>query len=289
MNRRRSRIQRKPGVRIALNARDEAVVRGLARFRIATTRQLARLYFAGVRTDTVTARLRRLFNGQVLDIVAAGVNVENVYGLGPEARRWLEDRGIASGPVPRGTLQHHLAIVDLWTRLAAALHGRREVRLAKLVPDWDCRAASSHEPPAVVPDATIDLVVERPGRASQTVRIFAEVDLGTERHGALKRKLETYAVDRLVEGAGLAVVLSGAGSQRTAAVGRLVADYWPSWSVVCSAEEWPAPLLSGQHLRMFDPLSGSAHGEGRAGAVSPSAHASSARRGDPLSPEDSRG
>src|SRR5437870_12713181 len=135
MNRRRGRNQRKPGVRVALSARDEAVVRGLARFRIATTRQLARVYFAGVRRDTVTTRLRKLFDGQVLDIVASGVNVENVYRVGPEARHWLEDRGIASGPVPRGAVQPHLATVDRGARLAAAPRGRREVRLSKLGPD----------------------------------------------------------------------------------------------------------------------------------------------------------
>jgi hypothetical protein len=271
-------------VRVDLSARDEALVRGLARFRIATTRQLARLYFPGIRVDTVTTRLRKLFNAELLDVVASGVNVENVYGLGPGARRWLEDRSIPVRPVPRSPLQHHLGIVDVWCRVAAALHGRRDVRLARLVPDWECRAEVTAAPPTVVPDATIDLLIQ-----DRTVRVFVEVDLGTERHGALKRKLETYAADRYVDGAWLAVVLAGAGPRRAGAVERLVAEHWPGWSVVCGAEEWPGPLLAAPQIQLAGPLTGSAHGEGTEKPTSSSAVGSSARRGEPPSLEDSHG
>ena len=77
------------------------------------------------------------------------------------------------------------------------------MRLAKLVPDWECRAAASHEPPAVVPDATIDLVVETPGRdrlwAAQTPQVFRAALLREAHARALQDDFRSTDDSALVE------------------------------------------------------------------------------------------
>lgn len=266
MIRRRARDQRRPGVRIVLGPRDEALLRGLSRFRIATTGQLVRLFFRGVRRDTAAPRLRRLYDAAMLDIVSAPRNGENVYAVGRAGRRWLDDRGLASGAVPHGSLAHPLEVVHAWTALASALHGGADVRLVRFVPDWEGRAESAGTLASVVPDATIDLAVRRARQRALPVRVFLEVDLATERAGVLGRKLTAYGLERAGEGVGLAVVLADAGERRVETVRRLAAEHWPSWSVVCRRSEWPDALLAHEVLA---PLAASPDGEGSPADATP--------------------
>jgi hypothetical protein len=242
MSKRRRRDERRPGVRVVLGSRDEALLRGLGRFRVATTDQLVRLFFRGIRKDTAAVRLRRLFDAGFLSVVSSPLNAENLYGLGPGGRRWLEDRGVACGHVPQGSLVHHLGIVDAWVRLAVALHGNTAARLVRFAPDWERRSELADTAALVVPDATIVLTLEV-GQAHRKVHLFLEVDLGTERRGVLVRKLDAYGSERQVDDAGLAVILANAGERRIEAVRRLVNEHWLSWSLVCSTEEWPRALL----------------------------------------------
>lgn len=260
---RRLRNERRPGVRIVLGSRDEALLRGLSRFRVATTGQLVRLFFRGIRKDTASARLRRLFDASLLDIAHSALNTENVYAIGAGGRRWLEARGVASGGVPRGPLDHHLGIVEAWVGLAATLHGNRSVHLSGFMPDWECRRQLAGTGALVVPDADVSLSLFPGSPGERQVRLVLEVDLGTERHGALASKLAAYAADHVEEGVGLVVILADAGERRLAAVRGLVEEHWPSWSLVCRQVEWPNILLAKLGLADAAPPTAPPCGEGR--------------------------
>jgi len=244
MSSRSPRTQRRPGVRVVLGPRDEALLRGLARFRVATTSQLVSLFFRGVRRDTAAVRLRRLYDAGVLDVAHSGLNAENIYAIGPAGRRWLAARGLSAGAPPRGQLDHHLGLVGLWTGLAAALHGSSALHLVRFTPDWEGRQQKAGTGALVIPDAEVLLTLRPEAGGPNRVRLFVELDLGTERHGALARKLVAYAAESPGEATGLVVILEGAGDARLAAVRRLVAEHWPSWSLVCRRLDWPGPLLA---------------------------------------------
>lgn len=277
---RRRRDERRPGIRIVLGPRDEALLQGLARFRVATTSQLVRLFFRGIRKDTASARLRLLFDSGELDIVQCALNAENVYSLGASGRRWLESRSVAGGAVPRGPLDHHLGIVEVWTRLAAALHGNRSVQLSTFLPDWECRRQLAGTGALVVPDADVSLSLFPDSPGQRQVRLVLEVDLGTERHGALASKLVAYAAGQVEPGVGLVAVLADAGERRVAAVRALVEEHWPSWSVVCRAVEWPNILLATLRIGGLPPLVAPPSGEGMSERATPCAVRATPKQGE---------
>src|SRR5207244_3747196 len=74
MKRRIPRDRRRAGVRVVLGQRDEAMLRALARFRIARTDDLTSLFFRDVRRDTAAARLRRLHDAGLLEARSGGLN-----------------------------------------------------------------------------------------------------------------------------------------------------------------------------------------------------------------------
>jgi len=181
--RRQSRTRRRRGVAAVLTARDEALLHALSRFRLARTSDLLTYAFSGIRRDTATDRLRRLFDAKYLAVLPAKPGEENVYRLGPSGRSWLRQEGIVATRPPRGGFAHHLGIVSAWVALA----GAEAIELERALPDWEIREqfAGSHLP--VIPDLLLRI------RAEGTRHVLAvEVDRGTESLAILRRKLEAY-------------------------------------------------------------------------------------------------
>src|SRR5688500_10536871 len=139
MRRRIARDGRRAGVRAVLGPRDEALVRALARLRLARTADLLRLFFPGVRPDTAARRLRRLHDAGFLGVRSCGLNEQNIYQLGPHGADWVEARGVAAGKPPVPPATHHLSTVRLWTQLAVALKKDTRLRLSRFEPDWELR------------------------------------------------------------------------------------------------------------------------------------------------------
>lgn len=181
--RRQLRHRRRRGVAVELTERDEAVLHALSRFRIARTSDLVAYGFAGIRRDTAMVRLRRLFDGRFLAVLPPEQGKENVYRLGPAGKAFLAEAGVVSGRVPRGGLEHHLAIVSTWVAVA----GLAGVEIERALPDWEIREQFRPAELTVVPDL---FVLVRVGDRQYAVAV--EVDRGTESLAVLGRKLEAY-------------------------------------------------------------------------------------------------
>lgn len=181
--RRQPRHRRRKGVTVQLSARDQTVLHALARFRLARTSDLVRYAFAGVRPDTAAVRLRRLFDSRHLAVLPPERGAENVYRLGAAGKQHLAGLGVEVGRVPRGGLEHHLAIVQTWVAVASL----EDVELERCLPDWELREQFSVGELHVVPD--LFMLV----RADEELHAIAvEVDFGTESQAVLHRKLEVY-------------------------------------------------------------------------------------------------
>lgn len=181
--RRQPRHRRRKGITVQLTERDETVLHALARFRLARTSELIRYAFAGVRQDTAAVRLRRLFDSRHLAVLPPERGAENVYRLGPTGKQHLAGRGVAVGRVPRGGLEHHLAIIQTWVAVAAL----GDVVLERCLPDWELRGKFSVAELQVVPDL---FTLMRVGHDLHAIAV--EVDCGTESQVVLHRKLDVY-------------------------------------------------------------------------------------------------
>ena len=181
--RRQPRQLRRKGVTVQLTERDETVLHALARFRLARTSDLVRYAFTGVREDTAAVRLRRLFDSWHLAVLPPERGTENVYRLGEAGKQHLAGLGVEVGRVPRGGLQHHLAIVRTWVAISAL----EDLELERCLPDWELREQFSVGELHVVPDL---FMLVRVG--PDLYAIAAEVDFGTESQAVLHRKLEVY-------------------------------------------------------------------------------------------------
>ena len=254
------RDRRRAGVRVVLGPRDEALLRALGRMRLARTVDLTSLFFQGVRRDTAAGRLRRLHDAGFIEARVVGLNDPNLYHLGPEGVRWAREKGLTAGRPSIGSPAHHLAVVDAWARLAAALGGNRTLRLSRFEPDWELRSRLAGASPPVIPDA----VVELRRRGEDAPHGFAlEVDLTTERRGTLERKLAAYDLNPYFpdsKAVGLLVVLFGAGPRRQCAVQEIARRSWSGSSDVFLEAQWPEGLLGALALT---PLADSPCGRGR--------------------------
>lgn len=217
---------------MALTARDEAILAAVARFRLCRSSDLARLYFPTVSKERCAQRLRGLFQARFLDVRVEQLAEENLYSLGSAGRAWAKERGLALGRVPSGRTRHHLAIVRVWSRLAAALPGDTSIRLQRAKPDWILREAAGR---LVVPDLLVELAA---GSARLTAAV--EVDLGTERARAWRDKLARYAAVQADREAVLAVVTSGTNRASIAAVAKQV---WRGPVVVVPKSAWPESFI----------------------------------------------
>lgn len=231
--RRTPRGARAGRVRVALTARDKAILAAVARFRLCRSSDLARLYFSTASKERCAQRLRRLFRAGFLDVRVEQLAEQNLYSLGIAGRAWAKERGLSLGHVPSGRVGHHLAVVRVWSHLAAAISGDLRVRLRRVRPDWVMREAATGS--VVVPDLLVEL-------AADGARLTAavEVDLGTERSRAWRDKLARYAAVQADRDALLAVVTSGASRASIAAVAKQV---WRGPVVVVPESSWPEGFI----------------------------------------------
>jgi len=230
--RRQSRGVRRTGVSIRLTARDEAMLRALVRFGAVRTPDLVGLLFSNVRPDTAARRLRKAFDAGLVDVRASDRARPNVYCLGPVGRAWAHDHGLVCARVPRGDLEHHLGIVNVWCHLAAASHAQSGVRLLRFVPDWELRRQTTLAAAPVIPDAMVELLAE-----DHHIRFAFEFDRGGERSRAWRRKLDGYRRWLNIQpehSVGLILLATG-GARRQAVLAQLIEGV-ASWSVVLGTE-----------------------------------------------------
>jgi len=226
---RQHRTQRRTGTSVRLTMRDVALLRALARFRIARSRDLGRVFFSGRHRDVVASRLRRLYDGRYLEVHVLDLAAENVYALGPQGHAWVAGQGVAARGIPRQPWHHHLGIVDIWTRVAAAVHGVEGLRLKRFVPDWEIREQGLAAGYEVVPDGLLELA-----STGDTARLVLELDRGTESLEVVRRKVRAFADLRGRRSSfldwptfELVLVLDAAGASREAKLRELVANEWP--------------------------------------------------------------
>lgn len=257
--RRQLRHRRRRGVAVQLTERDAAVLHALARFRLARTSDLVAYAFAGVRRDTAAVRLRRLFDGKYLAILPPEQGKENVYRLGPAGKVYLAEDGVAAGGVPRGGLEHHLAIVETWVAIA----GLASLELERALADWELREQFRTTELQVVPDL---FLLVRVGELQHALAI--EVDRGTESLSVLNQKLEAYCFlwgqapglfgyDRF----GVALVCHA--PARRAALAAALKNAWVVPHVIWTASESPSSALHKLFTDLKHPLVPSPWLEGR--------------------------
>lgn len=256
--RRQLRHRRRRGVAVELTDRDLAVLDAIDRFRLARTSDLVSYAFAGVRRDTAAVRLRRLFDAKYLAILPPKQGFENVYRLGPAGKAHLAEEGVLAGGVPRGGLDHHLAIVETWVAVA----GLTGLDLERALPDWELREQFRTAELQVVPD--IFLLV-RVGEHQHAVAV--EVDRGTESLAVLNRKLEAYrslwgqapglfGYDRF----GVALVCHA--PARRAQLATALKKVWVVPHVLWTCSEGPNTALGQLFDELRSPLETSPYGKG---------------------------
>lgn len=265
---RQPRDVRRRGREARLSPRDEALLRALARFRIARTSDLADLVFGGTRRDTAARRLRSLYDARYLDVIAGDRAAENVYTLGDRGREWARSHDVAVGRRPRETA-HHLAVVRVWVSLALAVHECPDLRLHLVRPDWELRGHAL----TVVPDAMVELRVSWGRQVDQLFRICVEVDRGTEPLATIREKLRGYVLSSLRpdgllgwEGFGLLLVLDGRGVARAAQVAAALEEVWSGRAAVCCGTQ-PDELAAALERLIAPSLTGSPCSKGMVAGV----------------------
>jgi hypothetical protein len=258
---------------VRLTPRDQALLKGLARFRIARTSDLVRYAFRGVRKDTAAARLRRLYDAGYLEVRFHERAEENLYCLGAAGKQFVAERGVPAKRVPRGDLNHHVGIVKTWVDLATEVHAFPGVRLTYARPDWEIRSDVSSVQWPVIPDLLVVLGAAE-DRGGPTVPLAVEVDLGTERMPALRRKVMGYAQARAdgnpvlgAAGTGLCIVFSGTTAPRKHALETLIDQVWTGWWASWELEGGPGVVLKKVVDCLRDPLTNSPCGKGRGSPV----------------------
>jgi hypothetical protein len=254
-SRRRARDSRDFQKKVVLTDRDRSVLRLVARFRAVETVPLLSLAFPGIRPDTATARLRRLFDGGYLDVRVGDLARPNIYALGPLGRSWAKSEGIDVRPVPRGDLTHHLGIVRVWAELALWAHQTPHIELLRVQADWELRA---DEPSSLglIPDLLAHFEYE-----DREVCLAVEVDSGCEPLDMLEGKLSRYreawtaggddSGDQLVA----LVVLQGS-PRRRQRLSDLLNHYCPETGALLAAESLSGDLAASL-AKMLPPLAAS--------------------------------
>lgn len=150
------RTERRPERTCRLTERDVSLLDALARLRFATTRQLARLEFAGS-SAAANKRLRKLLDAGLVRPWVRDLAKENVYSLDRAGARLLgEQDGTEMVGVPRGldgNLDHLLAINQVRVSLAVGL-GAAAGEIPWFRPDWELRARFKER---VIPDALFSI------------------------------------------------------------------------------------------------------------------------------------
>lgn len=244
--RRQPRHRRRKGVSVQLTERDETVLHALARFRLARTSDLVCYAFAGVRPDTAAVRIRRLFDSKHLAILPPERGAENIYRLGPAGAQYLTAHNVEVGRVPRGGLEHHLAVIQTWVAVSVL----EDIALERCLPDWELRHQFSVGELHIVPD--LFMLV----RAGDDVHAIAvEVDCGTESQAVLHRKLEVYRslwgrAPGLFGWERFGIAVASYAPTRRAAVTSALKKAWVVPHVLWVAPEGPSSALR----KLFDEL-----------------------------------
>lgn len=250
LTRRQPRHHRRRGVTVQLTERDEMILHALARFRLARTSDLVRYAFAGVRQDTAAVRLRRLFDSRHLAVLPPERGAENVYRLGAVGKQHLAGLGVEAGRVPRGGLEHHLAIVQTWVAVAAL----EDIELERCLPDWELREQFSVGELHVVPDL---FTLVRVGEDLHAIAV--EVDFGTESQAVLHRKLEVYRslwgrAPGLFGWERFGIAIACYAPSRRAAVSSALKKAWVVPHVLWVAPEGPSAALRRLFAELRPPL-----------------------------------
>jgi hypothetical protein len=189
-----------------LGDRDVGIVQALVRVRVATVRQLERLFFPGPSPLSSSRRcqktLERLTTWRVvvrLDRRIGGARAGSagfVYGLDAVGQRIAGRAGPAGGSRPRrpwtpslGFLRHELAVTELYVRLVeVARIASFEIEAFDTEPGcWRAFTGPGGELVFLRPDAYVRL-----GTEEFSEQAFVEVDCGTESSTALSRKCDRY-------------------------------------------------------------------------------------------------
>lgn len=264
---RQPRGLRRLGEEAVLMPRDQELLSALARLRVARTSALVRLCLGGIRRDTAARRLRRLFDAGFLAVRSSEATQESLYVLGPKGRQFVRGEGEAEPSVPRGSLEHHLAIVETWVSLATLELPGVALQLARA--DWELRTEFGGGLP-IVPD--LFAVLDVP---AGPVALAVEVDLGTEPLKVLRGKLAMYSQLALSRQGlfgwpqfGLCIALRGAG--RIPFLRDLLAGSWSGQSFLWCLEDGPTEEISRVAATAAAPLTDSPCGKGRGHSASDS-------------------
>jgi protein involved in plasmid replication-relaxation len=270
---RQGRDVRRKGVAVTLSGRDEALLRALARFRVARSSDLVAYGFPGIRRDTALRRMRRLFDAGFLEVLATDRTEDNRYALGPEGKRWVRGQHGLVRPVPRGSLTHHLAIVRTWIDLALAVHALDGVSLVGVRPDWELREGSGSTPWPVVPDLLARLRFQVGEKESRNLLLAIEVDCGTEPLGVLRRKFAAYQEERRFGSLGpvpicLAMSFARPGTGWSVQVLQVLREEWAGATLDWTEDKGPQDAIKALVQAFAPPLMGSPCGKGRGASVS---------------------
>lgn len=185
---RRHRSERPPARAFASTPRDVAVLAFVGRAGVATSAQIARLFFP----DTTTAhrRLAKLVALRALDVHVVGSTVPNLFTLGAHGVATLREHGVTDDEIHRPRVRHaidrHLELLtDVRVEFERIARERDDIVLHRFVGDLDLRRAAGASPPAYVPDGLVDL--ELP---SGRLVVVCEIDTGVEDRGVFGKKVD---------------------------------------------------------------------------------------------------
>jgi Replication-relaxation len=247
-----------------LTPRDYLIIATLRQQRVATARQIERLWFTdgSPLSNSRMARrtLRRLVELRVLARIerpGGGLHAGSpghVYTLDVAGLRLAERSSRRSPrrpyPVSRAFLDHALAVTEWYVRLMVARHhGGPDLLEFQAEPrSWRTFTSYAHGREVLKPDAFVSLV-----SGEWEDRYFLEIDRGTEHTPALRRQLDRYvrywrsgqeqAVSEVFPG----VLWIVPDAQRHAVlvdvIGRLPTEAWPIFRV--SVEDEALQVLTG--------------------------------------------
>jgi len=208
----RYRRPARPGGRLWLQARDVDILRAIARHRYAQAEHVHVLLFAGRTLRVTQARLRKLWEHELLDRRFVPYTLDGERQPPPVAStptysltaRGAEIVAGADGAPPHladrdnaaATLAHHVAVTDLLVALEAACRPEGSPALVETRHEWElwrqAKAGPSQPERLVVPDGAFTL--RHPGRAAPETwyveLVRASVASGNE---TFKKKMLRYA------------------------------------------------------------------------------------------------
>ncbi len=186
---RRSRETRPKVEVLRLTERDIDILHAVGRMKVATSAQLARLFFGD--PSTASRRLARIVGAGLLKVRVLDLNRPNLYVLTRRAVDLLVEQGsdagaLHVGAVRRGEGLDHLTEINE-VRVTLELEARQGsgVSVRVFLADHDLRRAAGANPRAYIPDALVELDRPPPHPA---IGLAVEVDLGSEAPSILAAK-----------------------------------------------------------------------------------------------------